>query len=275
MARRLLLDEAPLILLPSVAVVLGVNEALILQQINYWIQASKNEYDNHFWTFNSYNDWRKQFPFWSKETIGRGIRNLERMGLVISTVGPNKRATDRTKWYRINHDVFEELFPERAKMNDHSAKMNDHDVNLTPSAVASKQLQSPTCQNEPTLPEKTNTKNTTESISSLIKKPRAPKLHSRFIFAEMQKEFGYPEKTDKDPIPNYGREAKAIKRMVERGYLEEDILKAWCAKVRSRGEFVSMTWVNEDIGKNPKQAVFALPNQDNLAAAARERGLIE
>lgn len=278
MARRLLLDENPLILLPSLAAVLGVNEALILQQFNYWIQASKNEHDGYFWTYNSYKDWQKQFPFWSKETIGRGIRKLEKMGLIISTVGPNKRAFDRTKWYRIDHDKFEELFPERAKMNDHSTKMNQHDNKLTPSAVASNQPQSPTCQNEPTIPEKTTTENTTEIRSSLIKKPRAPKLHSRPIFAEMQKEFGYPEKTEKDPIPNYGKEAKAVDRMLKRGYSEAEILEAWRTKVRARGEFVSMVYVNEDIGKpartsSPRQAAFALPGEEDLVAQAKERGL--
>jgi hypothetical protein len=112
------------------------------------------------------------------------------------------------------------------------------------------------------------------------RKPRAPKLHSRPIFAEMQKEFGYPEKTDKDPIPNYGKEAKAIDRMIKRGYTEADILEFWRKKVRARGEFVSMTWVNEDIGKPdrtecPRQAAFQLPGEENLAASAREKGLIK
>jgi len=68
----------------------------------------------------------------------------------------------------------------------------------------------------------------------------------------MQKTLGYPEKTEKDPIPNYGKEAKAIERMTARGYSEEDILTAWKLKVKARGEFVSMVWVNEDMGKTDR-----------------------
>jgi len=113
-----------------------------------------------------------------------------------------------------------------------------------------------------------------EEVPSSSKKKRAPKLHSRPIFAAIQKEFGYPEKTDKDPIPNYGKEARAIDRMKARGYSEDEILAAWKNKVRARGEFVSMVWVNEDMGKleRPRQASF-LPTEKDLVAAAEKKGL--
>jgi hypothetical protein len=92
----------------------------------------------------------------------------------------------------------------------------------------------------------------------------------------MQKELGFPDKTDKDPIPNYGKEAKAIARMVARGYTEEAIFKAWQDKVKARGEFVSMVYVNEDIGKTgARQGAFSLPDEDKLVAAAKEKGMIK
>ncbi|MFW6125504.1 MAG: replication protein [Chloroflexota bacterium] len=70
------------------------------------------------------------------------------------------------------------------------------------------------------------------------------------IRAEMRRHLGYPESTDRDPIPSYGREGQAIKRMLTRGFTREEILACWKGKVSQRGgEFVSMTWVNEDIGQ--------------------------
>jgi len=118
-------------------------------------------------------------------------------------------------------------------------------------------------------------KNTPEvEVSSSEKKPRALKLHSRPIFAEIQKEFGYPEKTDKDPIPNYGKEARAIDRMLKRGYSEAEILAAWRKKVKTRGEFVSMVWVNEDMGKPDRlRQPSLLPTEEDLVAAAEKKGL--
>ena len=89
------------------------------------------------------------------------------------------------------------------------------------------------------------------------------------IFSEMKRFLGYPENKvcggealpaieenqamtadRRDPIPNYGKEGKAIKRMLTRGFTREEILACWRSKVSQRGgEFVSMVWVNDDIGK--------------------------
>jgi len=74
------------------------------------------------------------------------------------------------------------------------------------------------------------------------------------IFAEMRAYLGFPDKISQDPIPSYGKEGQAIKRMLTRGFTREEILVCWKSKVSQRGgEFVSMTWVNEDIGKTGKQ----------------------
>jgi len=70
------------------------------------------------------------------------------------------------------------------------------------------------------------------------------------ILTYMRTFFGYPESAKTDPIPAYGREGQAIKRMLTRGFTREEILTCWRNKVTQRGgEFVSMTWVNQDIGK--------------------------
>jgi hypothetical protein len=69
------------------------------------------------------------------------------------------------------------------------------------------------------------------------------------IFAEMRSYLGFPDKVKIDPIPSYGKEGQAIKRMLTRGFTREEILTYWKGKVSQRGgEFVSMTWVNQDIG---------------------------
>jgi len=68
------------------------------------------------------------------------------------------------------------------------------------------------------------------------------------IMNEMKQHLGYPDRCKEDPIPSYGREGQAIKRMLTRGFTREEILACWRSKVSQRGgEFVSMTWVNQDI----------------------------
>lgn len=100
---NLLISEPPLQVLPSLAVKVGLNEAIVLQQFHYWLQRSKNVRDGNKWIYNSISEWQKQFPFWSKDTVKRAINSLEKQGCLI--VGNyNKAKFDKTKWYRINYD---------------------------------------------------------------------------------------------------------------------------------------------------------------------------
>ncbi len=266
---RLLYDERPLVVIPELAKLLakqkgfdGLQEALVLQQIHYWAimnqRAKRNEKNGYYWTYNTFKDWNEQFPFWSLATIKRIFARLEKSGFLVSGRF-NKSNINRTKWYRVDHDVLSRMVQNGLSIVsdcDNGRGQNEplDSVNLTPTGHAR-------LTNEKKQPE-TNHRLTTENnhrvAEASSKKKPAPKLHSRPIFAAIQKEFGYPEKTDKDPIPNYGKEGKAIDRMLKRGYSEDEILAAWKIKVRARGEFVSMTWVNEDMGKleRPRQASF-------------------
>lgn len=106
---RLLMDEAPLVIQPSLAVLLGLNEAILLQQIHYWItRSSHKDTQGRAWAYNSVAAWRDQFPFWSISTIKRGIAALEKMGILLSC-NHNKASFDKTKWYTIDYDRLAEL----------------------------------------------------------------------------------------------------------------------------------------------------------------------
>jgi len=105
---RLLLDEKPLIILPELATKIGLNEAIVLQQINYWLVDSNHIYEGRRWVYNTYAEWQKQLPFWSINTIRRAIAKLETTNLVISG-NFNKMKLDNTKWYTINFEELEKL----------------------------------------------------------------------------------------------------------------------------------------------------------------------
>ena len=66
---RLLIHESPLQVLPSLAVKIGLNEAIILQQLHYWLNPdhNKNIREGSHWVYNSYEQWQKQFPFGRKK----------------------------------------------------------------------------------------------------------------------------------------------------------------------------------------------------------------
>lgn len=105
---NLLINEVPLMCLPSLAVKAGLNEAIFLQQLHYWVERSNNIIDGHKWVYNTGTDWGKQFPFWSQKTLLRTISSLEKQKLII-TGNYNKKGFDRTKWYTIDYAVLDNL----------------------------------------------------------------------------------------------------------------------------------------------------------------------
>lgn len=102
-----LIDEYPLLVIPSLATVIGLNEAIILQQVHFWIENArkandrKKHFDGHWWVYNKLEQWQKDnFPFWSLMTIRRGIKSLEDKGLLVTC---QPKAYNRTKYYSIDY----------------------------------------------------------------------------------------------------------------------------------------------------------------------------
>lgn len=100
---NLLLDDRPILVMPKLAEEVGLNEAIVLQQVHYWLQRSTNIVDDHKWVYNSFPEWNKQFPWWGIATVKRTFSKLENEGYLI-TANYNKAGFDKTKWYRINYD---------------------------------------------------------------------------------------------------------------------------------------------------------------------------
>lgn len=104
-----LIDEYPLILLPSLAKAIGLNQAVMLQQVHYWMRHSSQERDGFKWVYKTYPEWQQEFPFWSIGTIQRIARDLEVATLLVATNKYNRIKVDKTKWYRPNYDSIARL----------------------------------------------------------------------------------------------------------------------------------------------------------------------
>lgn len=107
-----LFDSQPLVVNKDLATAIGLNEALVLQQIHYWLeinrQADKNSYDGCYWTYNTVAEWQEQFPFFSYDTVKRTLRKLRDAGLLL-TGNYNRKKMDRTIWYTIDYSRLEEI----------------------------------------------------------------------------------------------------------------------------------------------------------------------
>lgn len=94
-----------------------VNEALILQQIDYWttINKKKNELfiDNEYWLFSSVNQmFERDFKFcFGVDTLKRALAKLEKDGYIITQKHKNG------KLYRVNYKKIDEVYNLKSDKN--------------------------------------------------------------------------------------------------------------------------------------------------------------
>jgi hypothetical protein len=101
---NILFNEPPLVVSPRLAKLIGLNEAIILQQLHYWLQKNPKIRDDRAWIYNTYEEWLKQLPFRCVDTVKRTINKLVADGLIIRGEF-NKASFDKTSWYSINYEA--------------------------------------------------------------------------------------------------------------------------------------------------------------------------
>jgi DNA-binding PadR family transcriptional regulator len=115
---KLLIEEPPLQVLPTLAKKIGLNESIVLQQIKFWLYGGSGIIeDGRQWIYNTYQEWKIQFPFWSESTIRRMLTTLKSKGLIdVKQLG--KGTWDRTNYYAINYDKLNELLSQNDSIDE-------------------------------------------------------------------------------------------------------------------------------------------------------------
>ena len=111
-----LMDETPIMFQPSLAKLVGLHEAIVLQTLRFWCGNKKSGkiIDGERWIYNSAAEWQElSFPFWSTKTIGDLFLTLEKMGLVKSEQFDLKEGKAR-KYYTLTEAALTVLTIERA-----------------------------------------------------------------------------------------------------------------------------------------------------------------
>lgn len=102
------MNESPLCVQPSLAVAIGLNEAIFLQQCHYWLNPkfNKNVFNGRHWVHKTLRQWSEEFPFWGEKTIRRIVSNLENLNIIITNVTTN--GFTKTKFFTIDYDILNE-----------------------------------------------------------------------------------------------------------------------------------------------------------------------
>lgn len=114
----LLMPSRPIVINPDLAFSIGLNEAIALQQVNYWLKETTSglERDGVRWIYNTNEQWLEQFPFWSESTLKRTFTRLKNLG-VLKVEQLNKSQRDMTNYYTINYesDLLDEVKVTKSK----------------------------------------------------------------------------------------------------------------------------------------------------------------
>lgn len=240
MSNKGLIDERPILFLPSLAVKFSkekgfspADAAIVLQQLHWQIgnaQEERRQYvhiDGKWWVYNSYGQWAERFRWLSISSLKRIFISLEKLGIIISMQGV-KNSHDRRKWYTINYDRFAEYMSNADDASDQIDPI--HQTKLIPSSSD---------QIDP-MYTKSTTENTTKNVASNeaseVKAQSIPDNGQNNVQASKKKNtipasqmnpmkdaivtaFGWK----KENVANWGTIQKTARELCIAGYLPDDI----------------------------------------------------
>lgn len=166
---QLLIAESPLVILPTLALKFGTNEAIFLQQLHYWLGKTDNVHNGIKWAYNTIQQWAEQLQIISVATIERAISKLKKLGvLLVDKLNPNK--SDRTNFYSINYSKLAEVLGTQHCLNlmpsPHTNEVKEH--RKLKVSITSK------CGNLPT-------ENTKENTKNILSKPTSKALEGTVL----------------------------------------------------------------------------------------------
>lgn len=139
---------------PYLAQKYGVNEAIFLSDVAFWVQYNqknnKNFYDGHYWTYNTTNAICERHFYWTRHQVERIIKKLSECGAIL--IGNyNSDPRDRTNWYSLGYDLYEYFYG--------NLGAEDRDCIPAKAGIHSRKSGDPFPQKRGALPDNTTTDN--------------------------------------------------------------------------------------------------------------------
>ncbi|WP_414755849.1 hypothetical protein [Anabaena sp. CCY 9910] len=111
MTSKLITPESPLLVPPLLAAEIGLEEAVILQQIHYFCQISKHiKRDGRRWFWKTLKDWGETLPFLKPSAIRRAIANLRDNFKLIDVCRHSEKTWYQANWFTVNVENVQALW---------------------------------------------------------------------------------------------------------------------------------------------------------------------
>lgn len=115
----MLIDEQPIQCLPSLAVKLGSDGAMLVQQVHYWCKIAeksnnqRNFKQSEWWTHHTIDEWIAELPWIKRRTMERLVSRLQEVGVLVA-VKFDASNWQHDKWYRVDYKALDSFLPESA-----------------------------------------------------------------------------------------------------------------------------------------------------------------
>lgn len=234
----------------SVACEYGVNEAVILQNIYYWVDKNaanrRHFHDGRYWTYNSADAFAEIFPYFTKNQIQYTLKKLREHGLIL--VGNyNKQAFDRTKWYALTDKAYE-LF---GQVNPANRTFLDGSVNNPNSILENPEMEDGIIQNGvrdfPTPIPDRNTDRTSDGNRQM--ETQLPAARASVCSGSKSVEMSAPTLEE---VREFVR-ARNIRVDADR-FFETNVLRGWTDKRQRTAESLSVAHRRKDVVRNGRSA---------------------
>lgn len=110
MITSLIPEDRPIVLYPALAKAIGVNSALIVQQVHYLTEVMAEQqmtecfWDGAWWVKRSFREWDSTFAWLSSSAIKKLFAQLLTLGILKSAKPAHDSPWDQTRWYRVDYD---------------------------------------------------------------------------------------------------------------------------------------------------------------------------
>lgn len=128
---RVLCNANSIPLIPELAEALGIREALLLQQIHYWIVHKERNPERHekdmlggfHWYYATFDELAEKYPFLGHANhIRRMVKSLCEKGALIK-IKPFESNGNHISWYRLDDDVIQDIYSK--VLNEHARKRGE------------------------------------------------------------------------------------------------------------------------------------------------------
>lgn len=112
----------------EVAKVYGVEEAILIHNIFFWIKKNvandRHNHDGRYWTYNSSKAFAELFPYFNEKKIYRLLADMCQKKILIKG-NFNKNAFDRTMWYALSDETLSVLDKEKYDISQMSESYDE------------------------------------------------------------------------------------------------------------------------------------------------------